>query len=665
MRLVVIAMFGLLAACGGSTGSSETADLPLADGPADTNQTSNDLSADLFDSVSQEAIAEVATELGEDTSPRTPGASHIGQSCASDLDCAGGVCLEWLQGGYCTVTGCSFADPCPGGSICAPLHQDEIEFTACLQRCDMLDDCRTEHQYTCDRDMTCWPSPGEGVGLYPEGGPCRMDTECGADFGAVCYPEYYADQPTGFTDGYCIIWECKSAGCPVGTRCVDVNNSSSACFKECDTEDDCRPGYLCHAAQKICVAGCETALECPQKHICLNGHCLESSYACSVSNPAGWCPENEWCDDGECAEAPVGCAEDDLYEPNGVKDKASLISGESLWGLRLCGEDHDWYRVVAPAGQLTEIKMVFNNHAGNLDMLVYDEGGQLIRSRWINYPYKELLIADFDVSSEAVTFYPPENERVLFLQVVGSSGNDENSYGFVIRHYPFADGEDCQALYPLWECQGLPGGTLKLYQFPEPEGGDPYGDDLYHFETVSGYKWARRELLMLVRHTLYETKAEYPDMTSVGIIDACQEDGITPGDNIGQPRHCRTCHDEGGNIDLAYFALDGINWAKTVCGPDGANVTADGMQCTQAAATQHIVDLEKQVFFMSLLFDSGRVRAIGIDPVIALPIQQKAKAMYEAGQISAAGYNGMMTQFGLWPTHHNHIHLSLHWWPHQ
>ena len=29
------------------------------------------------------------------------------------------------------------------------------------------------------------------------------------------------------------------------------------------------------------------------------------------------------------------------------------------------------------------------------------------------------------------------------------------------------------------------------------------------------------------------------------------------------------------------------------------------------------------------------------------------------------GYLGMQTQFGLWPTHHHHIHLSLDWWEHQ
>jgi len=650
----------LLGACGGGDagegGTETTGDVaPHLDVPGDVieaiaNPDVPELDDGSGDAVSADAGEEVVDE-----------GANPGAACESDDDCGGGICLDWLPGGYCAVPGCGPDEPCPEGSMCAPLHHDGVEFNACLKLCDMLEDCRFAEGYACDRDATCWPVES-GLILHPEGESCILDTQCGADFGAVCYPEYYANQPTGFTDGYCIIWECKQNGCPPGTKCLDVNTSTSACFAECETADDCRPGYFCHATEKVCLAGCESALDCPQKHICLDTYCLESYHACSVSNPAGWCPDNKWCDRGNCTGKQFDCA-DDTTEPNDGENEAVLLESRRTFGLKVCGDDEDWYRVEAPAGMLTEVELVFSNQAGNLDMLVYDEAGEFVRSRWINYPYDGLLISDFDVSNESHTTYSPEKDGEILVKIVGAKGA-ENNYGMAIRRYPYEDGELCDGPSMTEDCSGIPGGVLKLYQFPEPAPDDPYGGDNYHFETVSGYKWARRELIMLIRQTLYETVEKYPGTDSVGIIDACQEDGVTPGYNIGEPRHCRTCHDEGGNIDLAYFATDGNNYVKTICGPGGTNVTADGMQCTSAAKDEHIVDLERQVFFMARLFDSPRMRAIGIDPVIAPLLGAKADEMYEAGEISAQGRFGIKNYLGLWPTHHHHIHISLKWWGH-
>jgi len=587
----------------------------------------------------------------------------IGQPCVGDDDCGDGLCLTWLPDGYCTQPACGPSAPCPADAVCAPVHQDGFEGTACLAACDVVGDCRIDDGYACDRDGTCWPG-GSGVGLYPLGGPCMLDTECAADFGAVCYPEHYADQLTGFTDGYCIIWECEAgAACPPGSHCLPVNQDSSACFDACDVQEDCREGYYCNAAG-VCVSGCNTALDCPQKHVCVNQVCLEADRACSVMNPAGWCSQG-FCVDGTCAAGGLTCTATEGFEPDDDMASATALEARRTFGLQICPGDEDWYRVVAPPGLLTEVKLVFNDHAGNLDMLVHDAAGAFLRSRWIEYPYEGLLVADFDVSGESVTFYPAAQEREYLIQVVGGAAATANTYGLIIRRYPYADGADCLEQFAYEECVGLPGGVMKLYQFPQPDPEDDWAGGLYHFETVSGYLWARRELIMLVRDALRATFDAYPGTGSVGVIDASQEDGVTPGYNIGKPRHCRTCHDEGGNIDLAYFAVDGVNQGRTICGPDGANVTADGQQCTDAAAADHIVDLDRQVYLLARLFEHPRTRAIGIDPVIANVVFAHAQGMLDAGEISLEGYLGMQTQFGLWPTHHHHIHLSMDWWEHQ
>ena len=647
-----------LPACNGSTDSADTAapDLTTDKTLVPTDTASPDLTPNT--DLKPETTGTADTLDQDIPTPIAP----IGHACATDLDCNGGKCLDWIDGGYCTITDCGPDSQCPAGNVCVPLHYYGEEFTACLQGCDMAADCDHDLGHTCNRDATCWPQEG-GLVLHPEGLSCILDTQCAADNNAVCYPEYYGDQPTGWLDGYCIIWNCEFAGCPSNLKCVTVNNDSSACMTTCITNKDCRIGYRCDAPGNVCVAGCDTSFDCPQKHICANSYCLESSFACSVTNPAGYCSGKQWCDNGTCKVQPFDCAIDDVMEPNNTMETAAPVTTDRLFDLKICENDEDWYKVTVPAGILTEFKLTFSNAAGNLDMLVFAEDGEFIRSRWINYPYQGLLVADFDVSNEAVTFFSPNQERTYHLQILGANGAT-NTYGLVTRHYPYQDGPACTDQFAADECTGMPDGIMKLYQFPEPDADDPYGGDAYHFETVSSYKWARRETIMLVRHAIHETMAMYPGTDSLGIIDACQEDGVTPGYNIGQPRHCRTCHDEGGNIDLAYYATDGNNMAKTVCGPDGTNVSADGTQCTEAAKTEHIVDLERQVYLMAKLFDSGRVRAIGIDPFVAEAVWTKANEMHAAGEISDEGWLGMKSKFGLWPTHHNHIHVSLDWWDH-
>jgi hypothetical protein len=655
-NLFLLSVLVFFSACGADTNSSNLApDATVPDtmedivGPADVGQTDVSIPDD---SRNPETL-ETRTQP-----PLVP----IGEPCEVDSDCGTGSCLLVLAGGYCTVPGCSLDNPCPEGSICVPIHTEGIKGTVCAKRCDMATDCRVDEGYACDRDMTCWPVDG-GLVLHAEGGSCMLDTQCAADNQAVCYPEYYGNQNSGYPDGYCIIWNCKTIGCPVGTACVDVNADSSACFQECSSTADCREGYLCDSKHFVCLAGCFDQTHCPQKHFCVDGYCRESSYACGVTNPAGWCPDGQWCDTGLCTALPVDDSHGDLAEPNDSLETAWSLTNEPLYGLTVGGDEEDWFSIDTEPGLLTEVTLVFNNHAGNLDLLAWRDDGEFIRSRWINYPYQGLLISDFDVSGESVSFYSPDQERTFYLQVIGQDGA-ANSYGLVVRQYPYEDGLECTGSFPQDDCYGLPAGVMKMYQFPEPDPDDPFGGNNYQFETVSSYKWVRRETIMLIRQTLAETQAAYPYTQPVSIIDACQEDGVTPGYNIGEPRHCRTCHDEGGSIDVAFFATDGNNGTKTICGPDGTNVTADGMQCTTAAAAEHIVDLERQAFFMARLFDHPRVRVIGIDPVIAEVLLEHAAGMHDQGIISDEGWLGLNMQFGLWPTHHHHIHVSLEWWDH-
>lgn len=89
----------------------------------------------------------------------------IGQPCADGDDCdPAQVCRPetpggLFEGGYCMRIGCSGAEPCPDGTQCVPLGDQDV----CLKRCVGEADCRAG--YVCDADRVCSPArcPARGA----------------------------------------------------------------------------------------------------------------------------------------------------------------------------------------------------------------------------------------------------------------------------------------------------------------------------------------------------------------------------------------------------------------------------------------------------------------------------------------------------------------------
>lgn len=86
------------------------------------------------------------------------GGQTIEQGCSSDKDC-GGVCIENLPGGLCTLE-CTSSSDCPAGAVCA---DTEVQGGICLFECDNTDECveAVGSGYVCDTE-TEMPS-GEDV----------------------------------------------------------------------------------------------------------------------------------------------------------------------------------------------------------------------------------------------------------------------------------------------------------------------------------------------------------------------------------------------------------------------------------------------------------------------------------------------------------------------
>jgi hypothetical protein len=76
---------------------------------------------------------------------------------------------------------------------------------------------------------------------------------------------------------------------------------------------------------------------------------------------------------------PVVC-EEDGQEDNDVRDSASVLSSGVATAGRFCGEDDDWYAINVAAGCNVLAELAFEPSDGDLDMLLFNPGGQLVAS---------------------------------------------------------------------------------------------------------------------------------------------------------------------------------------------------------------------------------------------------------------------------------------------
>lgn len=565
----------------------------------------------------------------------------------SDMVTDGGICFPLYNAETCAVVE-------NREGLCSPTRADECD-PACGTACVI-------------------PTTVEATA----GAACVADSQCGFHADGQCYSDDGIGEPSGWVEGYCMAF-----GCTTNEECGDAtkgcypaaNDGSGVCMEGCHMDLDCRWGYRCRQREEkmgpgMCFAGCDAAALCPGGYVCTGGLCVDEKKACSADNPHGWCPDGSWCDEGVCNEQPFGCdGKDDTLEPNDSRATAADVAEGATEGLYSCIGNEDWYRVTVPAGKIARVGIEFSHNAGDLDLVAYDEAGVLLGSRFgDSYPYS---YRDQETDTEYYGFYSQQGTATYYLRALGYGSANvpvaENIYRLHLDYVDYQDGAVCSELFSSEDCIGQASDGAKLISFPFPDPNDSYLPVGYLWDTYSNYRFARRELVMLIRHALHKTYEAFPGSTPLGLIDVCQKNGITPGYDVGSPRHPETTHDQGGNIDIAYFQTDGNNSAQIICG-DGST-HGDGF-CSSAATEKHIVDLPRQAYFMAHLLSSTRTRVIGVDQIIAPLIMKAAQDLnaLDPGDptyltpAQLASFNGGMASGSGWPYHHHHIHLSMQWW---
>jgi hypothetical protein len=322
---------------------------------------------------------------------------------------------------------------------------------------------------------------------------------------------------------------------------------------------------------------------------------------------------------------------------------------------------------LVPAASIGMVGVTFNAVQGDLDVSLRTPTGACMAGRiddacaW--------TIRNFETGDEILSVL---NWRTTDLRqhwnVVPFNGLNVASSRFDAA-LAYGDAGLCTDRYPADACEGRPGGVPTLLQFPLHDATDPYIGDGFRLQSPANYRWIRLELLMLVRDALHRTQQQFPGTRPLGVGDICQRDTITPGYDIGQPRHPEFTHDQGGNIDLAYFSTLAdqgtipFNQLRSICNAAGGGT--DGFYCSPGSAATHVVDLPRQVYFMAQLYSSPRMRVAGVDREIAPLLRIEADRQLAIGLITQSQRNAFYSTLGFgdgWQFMFNFIHVSLRYW---
>jgi hypothetical protein len=321
----------------------------------------------------------------------------------------------------------------------------------------------------------------------------------------------------------------------------------------------------------------------------------------------------------------------------------------------------------APPFSLITIGASFDPADGDLDVSMVDEFGECIAGRlgdecnWAN--------REFETGEEILSAVNVEDDSVRTVYWRISSASDVvPPFVTVESVQPFLDGPVCADLFTADDCMGQPGGVPSPMQFPVTYPNDPYVGDGLRPQTPANYRWARRELLMLVRYAMHETQIRHAGTKALGVGDISERNGAIPGTDNGLPRHPAGTHMQGTDVDIAYFhtlAAGGqapFNDIRAICDANGGS--HDELSCDPSAASTHIVDLPRQVSFLAKLLVSDRIRVVGVDEVIGPLLLAEADAQFEVNQITEAEHNAFGTKLAFnpaagWVRLFQYMHVSF------
>ncbi len=261
------------------------------------------------------------------------------------------------------------------------------------------------------------------------------------------------------------------------------------------------------------------------------------------------------------------------------------------------------------------------------------------------------------ISEDTVTIGDPS-----FAELTGELDNDSISGPFsshlgngtweaekyiALETFPGdAPGPPCNNLPPIY-CIGDSEYCSELVQF-DPSEGEGYIDYPMNGETWENQfrSYIRRDLKMLIEYAAAKVACkcadwDYGNYAPLGLIDMSEADGSIPGTSIGYPGHPPGTHEDGRDIDTAYYQLyTDDNIGRVV----GLNYDFHLVE------PPYNLDKWRTALFISYLAEHPRLRVVGVDGQIGLVLDG---AESEIGTLDELVNKGWID-----PIHRNYIPLA-------
>jgi len=204
---------------------------------------------------------------------------------------------------------------------------------------------------------------------------------------------------------------------------------------------------------------------------------------------------------------------------------------------------------------------------------------------------------------------------------------------------------------------------------------DPDTDQGYIDYPVNGETWedqyrsyARRDLIQIVQYAAAKVECqtadwEYWNYSPIGLMDMSEADGSIPGTSTGSPGHPAGTHENGNDMDIAYYQLYAPDNYPRSIGDHSYGYMTDEYHCV---SEPYMLDPWRTALFISYLSEHPHIRVIGVDGQVGLVLEEVLDKLVTLGWIDAEHRAGIPLDYEVTDTgrgwylfHHHHIHVSM------
>ncbi len=245
--------------------------------------------------------------------------------------------------------------------------------------------------------------------------------------------------------------------------------------------------------------------------------------------------------------------------------------------------------------------------------------------------------------------------------------------------------------WTLWknQGQGAAPGTPPTQPCELPDlfvkGSATHSSELVPFEPVTGpgyvnnpangetwddqYRsYLRRDLRQLVQYATAKVECASAHWNSwpfavLGMADMSEADGAIPGSSVGYPGHPPGTHEDGRDIDLAYYQMFAPDNLPRVI---GYHHDANGIELYHLVEPPCAFDVWRTALLIAYLSEHPRLRVVGVDGQVGLLLESALDILVILGWLDAdkreaipLAYEVVDNGWGWFRFHHHHLHVSM------